>query len=161
MNEHEDARFEDASEAPLRLLALDAEDLSVISTLAQDAVLPASELRWDRKTRRFALLLNRFRWEDAENAAARRRGFERVQSVLVIEDVLKVQSQGVMTHDKDMVLSLLSISWEPGEAPGGRIMLTLAGDGAIAVTVEALEVVLRDVTRPYLAPSGKAPDHPE
>lgn len=161
MNEREDARFEDASEAPLRLRALDGEDLSVISTLVQDAVLPASELRWDRQARRFALLLNRFRWEDAATASARRRGFERVQSVLVIEDVLNVQSQGVLSHDKDTVLSLLSISWESGEVPGGRVVLTLAGDGAIAVTVEALEVVLRDVTRPYLAPSGKAPDHPE
>jgi hypothetical protein len=157
----EDARFEDAGERPLRLKAMDADDLAIISSLVQDAVFPASEMVWTRKDRRFALLLNRFRWEDAPAAQARRRDYERVQSVLCIEDVMKVQSQGVSRADGDLVLSLLSVVFEPGEDGTGRVMLTLAGDGAIAVDVEALEVVLRDVTRPYVAPSGKAPGHPE
>lgn len=157
----EDARFEDGREAPLRLKALDAEDLNVVASLVQDAVFPASEMRWDRKARRFALLLNRFRWEDAASATARRRDFERVQAMLVFEDVMRVQSQGVDKSDTDMVYSLLSISFQPGEDGAGRVELTLAGDGAIALEVEALEVVLRDVTKPYVAPSGKAPSHPE
>ena len=157
----QDATFEDGREAPLRLKALDAEDLGVIAALAQDAVFPASEMRWDRKARRFALLLNRFRWEDAANATARRRKFERVQSVLAIEDVMRVQSQGVDKSDPDMVFSLLSISYAPGEDGTGRIELTLAGDGVIALEVETLEAVLRDVTRPYIAPSGNAPKHPQ
>ncbi|PRY78262.1 Protein of unknown function (DUF2948) [Yoonia maritima] len=155
----EDARFEDGKEAPLRLKALDADDLTVIAALVQDAVFPASEMRWDRKARRFALLLNRYRWEDAENSV--RHGHERVQAVLAFEDVMRVQSQGVDKSDPEMVFSLLSISFTPGEDGAGRVELTLAGDGAIAFEVEALEVILRDVTRPYVAPSGKAPTHPE
>ena len=154
-----DARFEDGREAPLRLKALDVADLSVMSALVQDAVFPAAEMTFDRKTRRFAILLNRFRWEDAEGATARRRDFERVQAVLVIEDVQAVQSQGVPQGDADTVLSLLSLTFEAGEDGGGRLVLTLAGDGAIACDVEALEVVLRDVTRPYIAPSRRAPHH--
>ena len=156
----EDARFEDANEGPLRLRALDAEDLKVVSSLVQDAVFPGSEMRWDRRHRRFAILLNRFRWEDAPAAKTRRRPFERVQAVLAIEDALRVVSQGIEPRDPDMILSILSIDFEPGEDGTGRVMMTLAGDGAIAVEVEALEVVLRDVTRPYVAPSGKAPEHP-
>lgn len=156
----EDARFEDGREAPLRLKALDAEDLAVIAAVTQDAVFPAAEMKWDRKARRFAILLNRFRWEDAPKAAARKRSYERVQAVLAVEDVLKVQSQGVDKTDPDMVYSLLSIAFLPGDDGTGRVELTLAGDGAIALEVEALEVVLRDVTRPYVAPSKKAPSHP-
>jgi len=156
----QDATFEDGREAPLRLKALDAEDLSVMAALAQDAVFPASEMQWDRKARRFAILLNRFRWEDAPNAEARKRSFERVQAVLAVEDVLKVQSQGVDKSDPDMVFSLLAMTFAPGKDGGGRLELTLAGDGVIALEVEALEVILRDVTRPYGAPSGKAPSHP-
>ncbi len=154
----EDARFEDAREAPLRLKALDAEDLQVISALVQDAVFPATEMTWDKAGRRFALLLNRFRWEDAK-ATAQRRDFERVQSILVIEDVLKVSTQGVKQADKDVILSLLSMSFEPGKDGMGRLELTLAGDGAIALDVEALEVTLKDVTRPYAAPSRAQPSH--
>ncbi len=157
----EDARFEDGREAPLRLKALDADDLTVLAALVQDAVFPASEMRWDRKARRFAILLNRFRWEDAANQTGRRRTFERVQAVLAFEDVIKVQSQGVDKSDPDMVFSLLSIAFQPGNDGAGRIELTLAGDGVIGLEVEALEAILRDVTRPYVAPSGKAPKHPD
>jgi hypothetical protein len=157
----EDARFEDGGENPLRLKALDPDDLGVISALVQDAVFPASEMKWSRKDRRFALLVNRFRWEDAPTATARARDFERVQSVLVIEDVIKVQSLGITRGQPDVVMSLLSMSFAPCPDGLGRILLTLAGDGMIAVQVEALEVVLRDVTRPYRAPSGKLPGHPE
>jgi hypothetical protein len=155
----DDARFEDGGEEPLRLKALDAEDLTVLAALVQDAVFPAAEMKWDRKVRRFAILLNRFRWEDADRAATRKRDFERVQSVLVIEDVMSVKSQGVDPRDADMVYALLSMAFVPGDDGMGRIELTLAGDGAVAIEVEALEVVLRDVTRPYVAPSKKAPDH--
>ncbi len=156
----QDATFEDGREAPLRLKALDRDDLNVMAALVQDAVFPAAEMRWDRKARRFALLLNRFRWEDADNARLRKRSFERVQTVLSFEDVIKVQSQGVDKSDPEMIFSLLSIAFEPGEDGTGRLELTLAGDGVIALEVETLEVILQDVTRPYVAPSSKAPSHP-
>ncbi len=157
----DDARFEDGGERPLRLLAQDADDLSILAMLVQDAVFPANEMQWDRRKRRFALLLNRFRWEDKSAAERLGRKFERVQSVLAIEDVQSVASQGVEQGDADTVLSLLTLEFEPGEDGTGALVLTLAGDGAIRVAVEALEVTLNDVTRPYVAPSGKAPGHPE
>ncbi|MFT7596495.1 MAG: hypothetical protein ACI8R4_003830 [Paracoccaceae bacterium] len=156
-----DATFEDGQEAPLNLAANDAEDLQVISTLAQDAVFPVTEMRWVAADRRFALLLNRFRWEDGEAARLRGRAFERVQSLLVVDDVLRIASQGIDRSDKDTILSLLSVTFEPGEDGTGHVLLTLAGDGAIRLEVEALNVTLKDVTRPYMAPSKKAPAHPE
>lgn len=154
-----DARFEDGGDRPLRLKALDAEDLTVLSSLCQDAVFPASEMTWDRKARRFGVLLNRFRWEDASNAAIGNRAVERVQSVLAIEDVVTVKTQGVQPGDADTVHALLSIEFEAAKDGAGRLILILSGDGAIAVEVEALEVLLRDVTRPYIAPSRQAPKH--
>ena len=154
-----DATFEDGVEQPLRLKALDVEDLAVVSGLVQDAVFPGSEIKWDRTARRFALLLNRFRWEDADKAETRKRDYERVQSVFVIEDALRVQSQGVDPRDSDMVLSVLAIAFVEGTDGGGFVDLTLAGDGVIRVEVEALEVVLKDVTRPYVAPSKAKPTH--
>ncbi|MBT8424536.1 MAG: DUF2948 family protein [Silicimonas sp.] len=157
----DDARFEDGGERPLRLKALEADDVPVLAALVQDAVFPITEMKWDRSRRRFAILLNRFRWEDKPAAETRQRDFERVQSVLAIEDVTRVSSQGIDRNDKEIVLSLLTLSFQPGEDGTGRIEMTLAGDGAIAIEVEALEVTLRDVTRPYVAPSGKVPGHPE
>ncbi len=67
-----DARFEDGGERPLNLGAQDADDLGVISALVQDAVFPITEMSFRRGKRQFALLLNRFRWEDRD--AAERAG---------------------------------------------------------------------------------------
>jgi hypothetical protein len=156
-----DARFEDGAERPLRLLAREAADLKVISALVQDAVLTGADLRWSKARRRFTLLLNRYRWEEA---GVRRP--ERVRALLDFADVTAVAHQG-LSRDADTVLSLLALAWEPavavpeGEPAGpGQVVLTFAGDGALRLTVECLEVELSDVTRPYAAVSGKAPSHP-
>jgi hypothetical protein len=149
-----DAKFEDGAEKPLRLIGRDADDVGVISACLQDAVFTGDQIHWDAKKRRLALLLNRFRWEDP----ARRT--ERVQAVLRIDDVLRVQSTGV-TRDVDVVLSVLSLAWTPGAEGAGRLELVLAGDGAIGVDVECLEMSVADVSKPYVAPSGKRPTHPE
>ena len=154
-----DARFEDGGEGPLRLVAQDAEDLKIISALVQDAVLPVTELKYDAKRRRFAVMLNRFRWEDRAAAERAGRGYERVQAALLFRGVLALRAQGVDPRARDLVLSLLAIAFEPGSDGGGRVLLTLAGDGALALEVEALDVTLADVTRPYLAPSGRVPQH--
>jgi hypothetical protein len=153
----QDARFEDGREAPLNLGALDGEDLKVISSLVQDAVFPASEMRWHQKGARFALLLNRVRWEDAGKT---RHAAERVQSILMFNNVQRVSTHGVTKGDTETILSLLQVEFNETDAPSGDVLLTLAGDGAIRLSVEAIEVTLKDVTRPYVAPSRKLPEHP-
>lgn len=162
-----DARFEDGAERPLALIAQDAEDLKIIAALVQDAVLTGADLSWRRRERRFAVLLNRFRWEDRAAAQAARRPVERVRSLLLFGDVTAVAHQGLDRRDRDTVLSLLTIDYAPdappedpaGPAGPGRVTLVFAGDGAVQLTVECLDVQLTDVTRPYAAPSGRAPDH--
>jgi hypothetical protein len=155
----EDAKFQDARDEPLRLRAMDSDDLKVMSALIQDAVFPIGEMTWDQKHRRFALLLNRFRWEDVNPNTVRKHDYERVQSVLVVEDVMNVASQGVDRTDADVILSVLSLAFTAGDDGMGRIEITLAGDGAIALDVEALELTLKDVTQPYIAPSRHQPSH--
>ncbi|KRW96261.1 DUF2948 family protein [Paracoccus sp. MKU1] len=156
-----DARFTDADPAPLALLASDADDLTVISALVQDAILPVSEIVYDARHRQLALLLNRFRWEDAELARRDGRPYERVRAVLLISDVQRVLSDGIDRKDQDLILELLALSWQAGEDGTGRLLLEFAGDGTLAVEAECLNVELRDVTRPYIAPSRRAPQHPD
>jgi len=83
----QDASFDEGRERPLNLGAMDAEDLRVVSSLAQDAVFSTPDMSWGAGQRRFAVLLNRFRWEDKDHAEARARGYERVRSLLVVFDV--------------------------------------------------------------------------
>ncbi|WP_343502682.1 DUF2948 family protein [Alloyangia pacifica] len=151
----EDARFEDAGNQPLNLGAMDPEDLQVLSALAQDSVTTVADVAWEKRHHRLALLINRLRREDGVHVSPP----ERVRSLLVVENVLKVSAQGVNPGEKDTVLSLLSVKFEPGEEGAGFVELTFAGDGALRAEVEALELRLKDVTRPYTAVSGQVPDH--
>jgi hypothetical protein len=156
-----DAKFSDGAEQPLRLKAETTDDLAVISTYVQDAVGQNAEISWLAKKHRFAILLNRFRWEDRANAEQQGRRYERVQSMLVVDTTLKVSAQGLDPADKDMAFELLSIGFEEGEDGAGKVVLTLAGDGAIALDVECLDVTLSDVSRPYVARSSHVPTHPD
>ena len=154
-----DARYADGAAQAVALEAQDEGDLAVISALVQDAVFDAARMRFDRPARTFALLLNRFRWEDRERAERGAGGYERVRAVLMLRDVMAVRTQGIDRRERDTVLSLLSLGFEPGEDGTGRVTLVLAGDGALALEVEALDVTLRDVTRPWRAASKRVPSH--
>lgn len=158
-----DARFSDADERPLRLGALDASDLEVVSALLQDAAGRAGDLVWMQSRRRFVLFLNRFRWEDAPRAARAGRPFERVRTVVLIENVEAVKASGVDPRDPDRAVSVLRLEFRPSDEPddpSGVVRVMLAGDGELALAVECLELRLEDVTRPYEAPTGRAPSHP-
>lgn len=156
-----DATFEDGAEQALTLKAMTPEDLAVLSALVQDAVLPTGELHFDRRRRTLSLLINRFRWEDTTAAEAARRPYERTRALLVIADVTGLASMGFDRTDKDLILSILSLDWQAADDGTGTLTLTLAGDGAISARTECLDVTLKDVTRPYLAPSRRMPRHPD
>ena len=128
----------------LKLKAGDAEDLEVISARLQDAVGRLKDFVWLPKERRFALLLNRFRWE-AKGPASR------VQAALRFDSVSKVQSQNVKLGAPEAVVSLLTIRFTPGEDPGGVVELTLAGGGAFRLAVECIDAELADLTGPWTA----------
>ena len=156
---NQDAGFNDALDRPLNLGAQDAEDLQVISSLTQDAVLTVDDLKWSRAERQLVFLLKRFRWEDVELAKQQGRDPERVQSLLVIQNATGLASQGIDRKQSDIVLSLMSLEFSVAVDGVGDLILTFSGDGALKVQVDGLDVALRDVTRPYVAPSKQVPNH--
>lgn len=155
-----DASFADGAENPVRLRAENAEDLAVISALIQDAVGQNGETSWQPRKHSFAMLINRFRWEDKEAAEAQKRPFERVQSTLVIDGTLKVGGEGLNPADKEQIFALLALEFAPSEDGAGTLSLVLQGDGAIHLTVECIDVTLTDVSRPYVARAKHEPHHP-
>lgn len=154
-----DARFEDSEAGPLALLAQGQDDLPVLSALVQDAVLSGADLTYRAKARQLALLINRFRWEDADEARRAGRRFERVRSVLLIQDVLSVRAQGMQRGDASTVYAMLSIDFQAGTDGAGVLTLRFAGDATIKARVEAIDLSLKDVTKPHYAASNRAPDH--
>ena len=155
-----DASFADGAESPVRLRAENTEDLAVISALIQDAVGQNGETSWQPRKHSFALLINRFRWEDKETAEAQGRPFERVQSTLVIDGALKVGGEGLDPTDKAQIFALLALDFTPAQDGAGTLSLVLQGDGAIHLEVECIDVTLTDVSRPYVARAKQVPHHP-
>ena len=155
----QDAGFNDALDRPLNLGAQDTEDLQVISSLTQDAVLTVDDLKWNRAERQVVTLLKRFRWDEVELAKQQGRDPERVQSLLVIQNATGLASQGIDRKQLDIVLSLMSLEFSGAEDGVGDLILTFSGDGALKVQIDGLDVALRDVTRPYVAPSKQVPNH--
>lgn len=137
---------------PIRLLAQDEDDLKVISAALQDAIAKVGDIRFDPADRTLTLALNRFRWE-AEGEVRH----ERVRAALQIGSALSVQARKIKREPRDAVVELLAIVFEPGEAPGGAILLTFAAGGDLKVEVECLDVALADVSAPW--PSRHAPRH--
>ena len=89
----------------------------------------------------------------------RDRKAERVQSLLMISHVKSISSSGFSPKQKDKILSILSTSFDGEDGGAGTILIVLSGNGGIRVEVDALEIHLRDVTMPYIAPSGTVPEH--
>lgn len=138
-----------ADAPPLRLLAQDEADLAVISAAMQDAVAKVGDIAFEPKARRLTIAFNRYRWEAGGGA--------RVRSALQLGGVLKFETRKIRREAPDAVLELLALTFEPGEAPGGVVTLSCAGGGDLRATVECVEAVLADVSRPW--PTPRKPEH--
>lgn len=137
------------SASRLRLLAQDADDLSVISAALQDAVGKVGDIAFEPSARRLTIALNRYRWEG--------EGTERVRCALQIGSVLGVQARRIRRGAKDAVVSLLTVTFEADEAPGGVLTLSFAGGGDLRAKVECVDAVLADLSDPW--PTPRTPAH--
>lgn len=138
----------------LKLLALDSEDLEVISAFTQDAVMRVEDLGFSKSDRRFAALMNRFSWEEGEKS----HSGVRKRAALRFEGVNDIASIGINLNSKDGVLELLTIKFETAEAPAGSVTLMFAGGGEIRLNVECLEARLSDLGAAWAAKAKPAHD---
>ena len=134
---------------PLRLLAHDADDLMIISAALQDAILRPVDIVWEKGPRRVTLALSRFCWEC---------GGTRVMAAMQFGDVVGVKSRR-LPRGPESALELLAIDFEPGEAPGGRVILMFAGGGDLRIDVDCVDAVVADLSERW--PAQTAPEHPE
>ncbi|TLP43947.1 DUF2948 family protein [Cohaesibacter sp. CAU 1516] len=133
----------------LKLAALDAEDLQVVSSQIQDAVVRVGDIHWLRSENRLVVRMNRFAWEEAVTQKRRIFGpkptYERHEAVLHFDRVSSVQGRNIRTGAQDAVLNLLSANFEQqGEGPDGIISLIFAGDAELRLSVECIEAQLAD-----------------
>ena len=134
---------------PLRLLAQDAEDLEVMAAALQDAVLKIGDISWEARARRLTLSLNRYCWGSPAP--------ERVRAAVQVGSVTGVQARRLRRSASEAVVELLTLTFEPEAAPGGRLIFRFAGDADLAVSVECIDLVLADLSEPW--PAKSEPSH--
>jgi hypothetical protein len=142
----------------LKLIALDEEDLAVVSSLLQDAVVRVADMTYLPAQKRFAAIVNRFVWEKAAKPGSDGKDYRRQRTALRFDRVFGAKLKNVKPSSGSSVLSLLAVSFDPGEAPGGRITLTFSGDASIQLEVECIEAELKDLGLVWRTRSR--PEHP-
>jgi hypothetical protein len=139
----------------LKFVVLDPEDLEVVATHVQDAVVKVSDVIWRPQEKRLVVALNRFDWEGAQSAEPQ---YRRRRSALRFERVLSCKCRSVNPAGKGAVLNLLTVEFEETDTPSGVVTLIFSGGAALRLEVECLEAELAD-----LGPTWSAcgcPAHP-
>jgi Protein of unknown function (DUF2948) len=138
---------------PVKFVALDRDDLEVVSTHLQDALVKVSDVMWRPHEKRLIMALSRFDWASAECCSSPE--LRRCSAALRFERVNSCKCKSVKPHEKDAVLNLLAVEFAETDPPAGVVTLIFSGGGALRLEVECLEAELVD-----LGPSWPAEARP-
>jgi Protein of unknown function (DUF2948) len=126
----------------LKLVALDGDDIEVLSAHVQDSVVKVGDILWRPAERRLIVVINRFDWEGAQSLNP---PFRRRRAALRFERVNAFKQRHVACAEKDAVLNLLAVEFTPTDTPAGQVTLTFSGGAALRLDVECLEAELADL----------------
>ena len=126
----------------LKLKAFDEDDLIIISSLCQDSIIKEHEYGYDEKSKRFAILMNRFCHESNDQ--------QRIRTAIHFDYVENLKTRNINKDDKDETLVLLAIKFDETKKPSGSITLEFSGNKAINLLVENIEVFLTDIGDPWV-----------
>jgi hypothetical protein len=137
---------------PLKLIALDKDDIEIVSTHLQDAVVKIADIIWRPAEHRLVIGLNRFDWEACGEVTP---CYQRRRTALRFDRVMAFRCRNVNPAEKDAVLNLLAVEYAETDAPAGTVTLIFSGGAALRLEVECLECELAD-----LGPSWTAKARP-
>jgi len=149
----------------LKLVALDKDDIEVVSAHVQDALVKVADIFWKPREHRFVVALNRFDWMNAVDAGGMKivnkdadaPDYRRCRTAMRFERVVACKCRGLDQAARDATLNLLAVEFAECDAPAGTVTLTFSGGAAIRLEVECLEAELADLGEVYAA--AACPDH--
>ena len=144
----------------LKLVALDKDDVEVVSAHLQDAVVKVGDILWLPREHRFIMVLNRFDWISAagvEAAGNAKPDYRRCRTALRFERVNACRCRDLDQTDQTAWLNLLAVEFAEDDAPAGIVSLIFSGGGVIRLEVECLEAELADLGE--VSAAAARPDH--
>jgi hypothetical protein len=128
---------------PMKLVALDRDDIEIVSTHVQDSVVKVADILWRPGENRLVVGLNRFDWEAA--ACCSDPHYQRRRTALRFDRVLGCKCRNLKPAERDAVLNLLAVEFTETAAPSGIVTLHFSGGAALRLEVECLECELADL----------------
>jgi Protein of unknown function (DUF2948) len=154
----------------LKLVALDKDDIEVVSAHVQDSIVKVGDILWRPNDHRFVMALNRFDWMTAAEIAnagtvsaamaiipGAKPDYRRCRTALRFERVLACQCRNLNQSAKDAQLNLLAVEYAETDSPAGVVSLIFSGGGVIRLEVECLEAELADLGE--VSTAAICPDH--
>jgi Protein of unknown function (DUF2948) len=156
----------------LKLVALDKDDIEVVSAHVQDSLVQIRDIFWRPHDHRFVMALNRFDWMSAAGIAKTYKTtgktksyiigeikpeYRRCRTALRFERVLACKCRNLDQTAKDAKLNLLAVEFAETDGPAGVVSLIFSGGGVIRLEVECLEAELADLGE--VSPVTICPDH--
>jgi len=132
----------------LQLIGKNQEDLQIISTYLQDSIVTVKDMVFLKKNRTFIIIVNRFMWEDLEKDVFKKN--KRTRCAIRFEEVLGVKSKNINQKNNEKNLECLAIESHLVNEQGYEINIFFAGDSIITIIVEAIEVLMRDIGKPWI-----------
>jgi len=142
---------------PVKFVALDKDDLEVVSTHLQDAQVKVADVHWRPAEKRLVLAVDRFDWPAA--VCSQEPELRRCRSALRFERVLACKCKHVNPAGKDTVLNLLAVEFDESDTPAGVVTLFFSGGATLRLEVECLECELADLGPAWTTVT--CPAHPD
>ena len=114
----------------LKLIALDADDLAVISAHVQDARVQTADIIWRQSEKRLVIGMNRLDWEQTLSGQTEPR---RLVAALRFDRVLACKSRNIDLDKPDHVVELVGIEFHDAVAPGGSALLMFAHGASVKI----------------------------
>jgi hypothetical protein len=142
----------------LKLVALDTDDMEVVSAHVQEALVKVADMFWKPREHRFVIAMNRFDWISAVEAKPDSKAdYRRCRTALRFERVLACKTRNLDQGSKEAQLYLLAVEFAETDSPAGTVTLTFSGGGVIRLDVECLEAELADLGE--VTTAALCPDH--
>ncbi len=124
--------------SPIKLKAVDDQDLQVFSQFLYESIVLPSEINFEEKNQQFAMAIERFTWEHAKDES---HLLMQVLSILVINHVEKVDLKNISNNYK--IKNILSVS-----NIDNNILIMLNNNEVITLKVKKCFCLLEDIGKP-------------
>ena len=144
------------ADSAISLRCKQPQDLEVVSSLLQDALVGNADLCFEKSKNRFLFVANRFCWE-AATKISKDKSYYRVLSGVNIQNVTSVKHQNLTHYNEEnstLFYNLLTIEYD---SDNNEVMLVFSENVSVKLTVSELDIFIRDIAEPY--PTTQIPNH--